>query len=429
MSFIPPRGMRDIEPEEFQLQEKIRSTFLEVAALFGFKIMEPSPLEALRTLEAKTGPSIQDEIYFFKDKGGRDLALRFDLTVGITRYIASRKDLHLPAKLGAFSSMWRYDEPQYGRYRWLHQWDVEIFGPTDVESDAEVIDFTSTLMKRVGLGESSIEIGDRRIIEEYIRKILGIDDDAIVIEMLRAVDKVGKKSLEDIVNEYGRKGGSEDDLKKLIGFGRTRGEANKMLVSLEEIGISNTGFVADLMDSIKYRGVKNAVLNMSIVRGLDYYTGIVFEVFAKEDKDLGAIAGGGRYDSLPFVFGRRDLGATGAAGGVERIALALSKKSTNRFDGARVFVAYTGIELKKVASRIATDLRSQGITCETEISGRSLRKQMDAASQKSIRFVVIVAPRELSTGKVVLKDMESGEEEEISTKVLHSEIKSLSDSK
>ena len=105
MEFTPPRGMRDIDPEEFILQEKIRSTFLEVSKLFGFKLMEPSPMESLRALEAKSGPGIKNEIYHFKDKGNRDLGLRFDLTIGMTRYVSSRRDLQLPAKLGAFSTM------------------------------------------------------------------------------------------------------------------------------------------------------------------------------------------------------------------------------------------------------------------------------------------------------------------------------------
>ncbi|MCP8318098.1 MAG: ATP phosphoribosyltransferase regulatory subunit, partial [archaeon] len=125
MKFQLPRGMRDLEPEDFELLERIRSNFLEVTKIFGFKLMEPSPIELLSTLEAKSGPTISDEIYCFKDKGGRELGLRFDLTVGLTRFVASRRDLQLPIKLCSFSSMWRYDEPQYGRYRWFYQWDAE----------------------------------------------------------------------------------------------------------------------------------------------------------------------------------------------------------------------------------------------------------------------------------------------------------------
>ena len=119
-----PRGLRDIEPEEFKKVEWLREKFMETLDLFGFNKMELSPIENLSTLETKSGPSIVNEIYYFKDKAQRDLGLRFDLTVGISRYISSRRDLEFPIKIGSFSGVWRYDEPQHGRYRWFYQWDA-----------------------------------------------------------------------------------------------------------------------------------------------------------------------------------------------------------------------------------------------------------------------------------------------------------------
>ncbi|MBI4258246.1 MAG: ATP phosphoribosyltransferase regulatory subunit, partial [Thaumarchaeota archaeon] len=125
--------MRDIEPDDYSLLEKVRDAFSETCRVLGFRQMEPSPLELLSTLEAKSGAGIREEIYHFTDKGGRDVGLRFDLTVGLTRFVASRRDLSMPLKLAAFSSMWRYDEPQHGRFRWFYQWDAEIFGAAGVE--------------------------------------------------------------------------------------------------------------------------------------------------------------------------------------------------------------------------------------------------------------------------------------------------------
>ena len=118
-----------------------------MARIYNFKVMEPASIEHLATLRAKSGEEIDGEIYAFKDKGGRDVGLRFDLTVGMTRYVCSRKDLKHPAKLAAFGGMWRYDEPQYARFRWAHQWDLEIFGPPSVDSDAEVIDASTAILK------------------------------------------------------------------------------------------------------------------------------------------------------------------------------------------------------------------------------------------------------------------------------------------
>ena len=131
-----PRGMRDLEADEFASISYVRDRFLETARLFNFQLIEPSPLESLSTLEAKGGVAISNEIYAFKDKGGRDVGLRFDLTIGLTRYVASRRDLKMPTKLATFAGVWRYDEPQAGRYRYFHQWDVEVYGPFSQESDA-----------------------------------------------------------------------------------------------------------------------------------------------------------------------------------------------------------------------------------------------------------------------------------------------------
>jgi len=199
-----PRGMRDIEYEEYMLIEHTRSKFMECCKLFGFNLMEPSPLEMLSTLEAKSGPMIKDEIYAFKDKGGRDVALRFDLTVGLTRYIASRRDVKIPAKLAAFSSVWRYDEPQQGRYRWFHQWDIEIYDNFSIESDADVIEFVKHYFKLLGI-DVSIDVSDRALVEQFIRERLGIDDEDKVLDMLRAVDKLSKKDEDSILKEYASK--------------------------------------------------------------------------------------------------------------------------------------------------------------------------------------------------------------------------------
>src|SRR5579872_7537504 len=149
MDFALPRGLRDISPEDQESFEIIRSAFIETCRIFDYKLMEPSSLELLETLEAKSGPAIRDEIYFFKDKSDRELGLRFDLTVGITRYVTSKRELAPPIRLGSFASVWRYDEPQYGKYRWFYQWDAELFGPSNAEADAEIIEFTSLLFKKL----------------------------------------------------------------------------------------------------------------------------------------------------------------------------------------------------------------------------------------------------------------------------------------
>ena len=183
--------MRDLAPEEFYNINYIEEKFLETTSLFNFKFMQPSPLTCFSTLETKSGASISNEIYSFIDRGSRSVALRFDLTIGLTRFVA-RRDLKMPVKVGAFAGVWRYDEPQAGRYRYFHQWDVEVYGSFSQESDAEVIEFISVFFKKAGL-DVIIEINDRQLMEEYVRNRLGVSDEQMILEMFRAVDKVRKK--------------------------------------------------------------------------------------------------------------------------------------------------------------------------------------------------------------------------------------------
>jgi histidyl-tRNA synthetase len=406
--------MRDLEPEDFELLERIRSNFIEVTKIFGFKLMEPSPIELLSTLEAKSGPAISNEIYYFKDKAGRELGLRFDLTVGLTRFVASRRDLQLPIKLCSFSSMWRYDEPQFGRYRWFYQWDAEIFGSKSIEADAEIIELTNMIFDKLGLKNCIIEIGDRKVVEEYVRREMKTNDERLILDALRALDKVKKKTIQQIIDEYADKGINESIMSKIIEFGNLRGKPDDIINSLKEQGLQNLDNLIRLTESLDTRGMKNVLLSMGIVRGLDYYDGIVFEVFDEKNTDIGALAGGGRFDSLPAVFDRPDLAATGVAGGVERIAIALSKMGKAKSEElSLIYVAYANKDFIKPATRLASELRKNGIRVEYDLSGKNLKKQMEVASSLNAKYVLILAPREYSQKKIVAKNMINGTEVQI----------------
>ena len=198
--------MKDFESDELAKIEIIRQKFIDVSKLFDFSLMDPSPLESLSTLEAKSGPAIREEIYFFKDKGERDVALRFDFTVGLTRYVASQKSLKLPAKFGSFGGVFRYDEPQKGRYRFFHQWNVEIFGKPSLESESEIIEFTSRLFDSLGIQNIQIQLNHRKIVESFIKNNYPYFDpkqqEKIFGDSFRLVDKIAKKSRDDLLIEY-----------------------------------------------------------------------------------------------------------------------------------------------------------------------------------------------------------------------------------
>ncbi len=403
-----PRGMRDLDPQEYANIDYVRDRFFEIARLFNFQLTEPSPLETLDTLEAKSGTAISSEIYAFKDKGGRDIALRFDLTIGLTRYVASRRDLKIPVKLAAFSGVWRYDEPQAGRYRYFNQWDIEVYGPFTQESDAEIIEFIYRFFEALGL-KVTIEINDRQLLEQYITKKLGISSQETVIEMLHAVDKVPKKGAQNVLAEYKDKI-ELSKLQALMGVSSVKGNIDQVASKVDVNGLNSWQQLIGLMDSLNARMVQGARINLGIVRGLDYYSGIVFEAF-DESTNSSALVGGGRYNKLTEAFGRKDIGATGAAGGVERIVMALQKHNILKQPKKQlVYVANTSDDLRAKTLELVSYLRTGRIPVDYDILGRALRKQLNDASNKRAEFVVIVAPNEIQAGQVIIRSMNDGAE-------------------
>lgn len=458
-----PRGMRDFEGADSAGIERVRSDFMRVCGLYGFEHVDPSPLECLSTLETRSGPAIRDEIYHFEDKGGRRVALRFDLTMGLARRAASQRSERLPSKVSSFGGVFRYDEPQRGRYRYFHQWDVEVFGRPTAETDAEIIEMTSVLFESLGLGDVSIQVCHRNLIESKIMEVFGDGTpEHRVSGILRAVDKTAKKSKEEIMAQYledasisgagaSTGGGSGSDgpratsdtasmLGQVLDFARIRGSIGDVTRAagggIE--GLEGWDRLTEVFDLLSDRGVNNVEMNLGIVRGLDYYSGMVFEVFdsngAGGDGDgapLGALAGGGRYDALTSAFGRDDLGAAGVAGGVERIVLAMQRRGildgrgTTRSGGSAsapaVAVLYAAPESGRTAARIASALRRCGIATEFDIAGRGLKKQLGNASQQGIALAIIAGLRDVdgdsggdsehsgnSNSRVALRKMEDG---------------------
>ncbi|MEO9319128.1 MAG: histidine--tRNA ligase [Nitrososphaera sp.] len=405
-----PRGMRDLEPGDFASINYVKEKFLQTAEAFNFQIMEPTPVELLATMEAKSGAAISNETYSFMDKGDRKVALRFDLTIGLTRYVASRRDLKFPLKLASFAGVWRYDEPQAGRYRYFHQWDIEVYGPFSVESDAEVIAFVARFFQTLGL-KVKIHVNDRRLLEEFIRTNLSASDEREIGEMFRAVDKLPKKGREAIIKEYEGKV-QPDKLLDLLDICSHKGSAQDLLAGQPNISsLASWPFLTDLMASLNSRGVENVVIDLGVVRGLDYYSGTVFEVFDLADPGAGALVGGGRYDSLTSAFGRSEIGATGAAGGIERIVLSLQSKSLLPSQKKKlVYVASAAESARHTALEVASKLRGQNIATDYDMMKKNLRKQLEDASAKDADAVIILAESELQSGKFTLRNMKTGNE-------------------
>jgi histidyl-tRNA synthetase len=397
-----PRGMRDIEFEESKYMELMRQKFIDAAQKFNFNFMEPSPLELLSTLEAKSGPSISNETYSFTDKGGRMIGLRFDLTVGLSRFVSQRRELKMPTKLASFGGVWRYDEPQFGRYRYFHQWDVEIFGSFSNEADSEIIEFVYKFLENLGL-EVVVEINHRQIIERFVREKLGISAISTIGEMLLSVDNLSKKKPQQIYEEYvGKLNLSK--LRELIEFSNFKGKPE----DCPDINILETfeGWKStlEIFDSLKSRGVKNVQLNLGVVRGLDYYSGLVFEVFDPSTA-IGALVGGGRYDKLTEIFGRKDIGTTGAAGGVERILSAMRNHNLMKLKSKPlIYVVYSSENVKNYAIRIVSDLRTSGYTTDYDFQGRRIDKQINEAISRRASAIVVVDQDEIKNQIVTIRN-------------------------
>lgn len=417
--------MKDFEADELAKIENIREKFIETTNLFGFRLMDPSPIESLSTLEAKSGPAIREEIYFFKDKGERDIALRFDFTVGLTRYVASQKSLKLPAKFGSFGGVFRYDEPQKGRYRFFHQWNVEIFGKPSLESESEIIEFTSRLFDSLNIQNIQIQLNHRKIIESFIKNNYPYFDpkqqEQIYGDCFRLVDKVAKKSKDELLKEYEHI--PSEFTTKLLDLAAISGTPEEIEQKTDVSQLDSWDYLKELSNSLNNRGVENFQINFGIVRGLDYYSGMVFEVFDTKSK-LGALAGGGRYDSLTKAFGREDIGATGVAGGVERMILTMEEQGISDLkSNSRVSVLYVNDDMQKLAMNLASNLRLGGINTEVDLLGRPLKKQMEIASDS--RFAIIVAPKEILEKKVVVRNMSNGTETKILVEDLISDPESI----
>ena len=274
-----PRGMKDFEKLESSKIEYVREKFIQTCKIFGYELMEPSPIELLSVLEAKSGSSIKDEIYYFKDKGDREVALRFDFTVGLTRYAASQQSMKLPAKLASFGGAWRYDEPQKGRYRFFHQWDIEIFGKASLEADAEIIEFTSQFFSELGLTDNIvIDISHRKLVESYINKIFSSNDPSLVTDILRAIDKITKKPKVEILKEYQEKGYKKDNLEDILKFSELKGALEEIEPKIRVNELDGWNELKHIYNSLKNRNVDNIRINFGIVRGLDYYSGVVLSL-------------------------------------------------------------------------------------------------------------------------------------------------------
>jgi histidyl-tRNA synthetase len=316
--------------------------------------------------------------------------------------------------------MWRYDNPQYARYRSFFQWDAEIYGCSEAEADAEIIALTVDILENVGL-DFEIRISNRKLIEGFLLG-LGIEKKSL-LDVLRVIDKKSKVAEKELSNEFKKYGLTNGKVKKILQFCSIT-SLEKVKALLPKNDLANEGFIEleNLFALLKaYKKSNKCRLDLSIVRGIDYYTGIVYEAWIKGESDIGAVAGGGRYDDLLGLYGK-PMPATGIAGGIERLLLSLEKANVlpEIASVPKFFLAYATPDVFNDALEVLRKTRETGLSIAMDLNKRDLRKQFEYANKIGVQFVLIVGKKELAAGKLRLRDMKSGDEKEIDLEELKS---------
>lgn len=422
--------MRDLLPEEMIARNFIIDRIKEVFELYGFMPLETPILESWDVLSAKGagGPEVLEETYKFKDKGGRYVGLRYDLTVPLARVVASNPTLPLPFKRYHISRVWRYGDVAKGRLREFWQADVDTVGVKSVLADAEIIACAIDVFKKLGFKEFTIRINHRKILSALI-KYSGVKENKI-FEAYRAIDRMDKVGLEGVKKELRNRGISSEASEKLLSLIGLEGEAEEVLRDAEELihdypeGIEGINGLREIIGYLEAMNIEPRFrVDLSLARGLDYYTGPIFEASAA--KGIGSLAGGGRYDQLIGLLSGRDVPATGISLGIERIVEVM--KSFNMINveksKLKVFVAVTSKDLIKDALRFSQRLRGENIPTEIDLKGRSLSKQLEYADSKGVKIVAIIGKRELDKGAIKLRDMVKRKEQEVPIEEAIKEIK------
>ena len=434
-----PKGTRDFSPEEMAKRNYIFDTIRSVYALYGFQQIETPAMETLQTLMGKYGEE-GDKLLFkvlnsgdflskvsdeeLKDGNPLHLAaricekgLRYDLTVPFARYVVMHRDeLQLPFKRYQIQPVWRADRPQRGRYREFYQCDADVVGSDSLLNEVELMQIIDTVFTRLGVNVQ-IKINNRKILTG-IAEVIGEADK--IVDITVAIDKLDKIGLENVNEELRNDGISESAIEKLQPIIQLSGDNDQKLNVIREVlkdsetglkGVEETAFI---LDTLKTVGLKNEMqLDLTLARGLNYYTGAIFEVKAL-DTPMGSITGGGRYDNLTGIFGMPGISGVGISFGADRIydvlnALDLYPKEA--VTSTQLLFVNFGPKETAYCLPLVAKAREAGIRTEIYPDSSKMKKQMSYANAKAIQFVAIAGENEIAEGKVTLKNMTTGEQQ------------------
>ncbi|HSM18687.1 MAG TPA: histidine--tRNA ligase [Gemmatimonadales bacterium] len=429
MSFQALPGFRDFYPDAMALRSHIFATWRRVAASYGFEEFDGPPLEPLDLFTAKSGQEIVDQLYAFEDKGGRTVALRPEMTPTLARMVGARGNaLKKPIRWFAISQLFRYERQQRGRLREHFQLNCDILGEAGPVADAEIIALALDAMRAFGLTPADVRarISDRRVLEALLRGA-GIADDRMPAAF-QAIDKVERMSRPRLTAMLTEHGHAPNDIDAIFRVAEIRtwdalAEALDRVPGGEDVG----GPLRTVMEALEAMGLGSFVdLDLSIVRGLDYYTGIVFELFDAE-KTFRAICGGGRYDTLLKSLGGTDLPALGFGMGDVVLGDLLADRGLvpPPSPSIEVFVAGATDEDLSDLLGLVHAFRDRGIRVEYSFRGSSLGKQLGLAASRGARFAVVIGPDDRARGEVVIKTLTDGSQRSVARAAAVDELASL----
>ena len=433
-----PKGTRDFSPVEMAKRNYIFNTIREVFYLYGFQQIETPSMENLSTLMGKYGEEgdkllfkIQNSGDYFSGLTDEELlsrnaaklaskfcekGLRYDLTVPFARYVVMHRDeISFPFKRFQIQPVWRADRPQKGRYREFYQCDADVVGSNSLLNEVELVQMIDAVFNKFGI-RVSIKINNRKILTG-IAEIIGEADK--IVDITVAIDKLDKIGLENVNAELASKGIPQEAIDKLqpiillSGSNDEKLETLKSVLAASETGLKGVEESEFILKTISTLGIKSEVeLDLTLARGLNYYTGAIFEVKAL-DVQIGSISGGGRYDNLTGVFGMDGMSGVGISFGADRIYDVLNQLDLYPKDAALgtqlLFVNFGEAEAAYVLPILAK-VRAAGIRAEIYPDSTKMKKQMSYANAKAISFVAIVGENEMNEGKVTLKNMATGEQ-------------------
>lgn len=403
------RGFREIYPEEMYIRKRVFETIKNVAESFGFSEIDGPSAEPLELFEIKSGQELVSQTFSFRDKSERFITLIPEITPTVSRMIAKRKDLVMPVKWYSFPKLWRYEEPQSGRLREFYQFNADIFGTSNVEADAEVIVLAISILNMLGLKDKyTIKISDRILIENVLRQ-MGASD---IEGMFKLIDKSGKITQEEFI-ELLRTYLSDEKILKLTKLLEFEGSAEDLRSFMDTENSEISGRLKTLQtleNYLKAYSITEYKFDFVTVRGLSYYTGIVFE--AKDNQgDYRTILGGGRYDKIVELFGSRSVPAVGF--GMGDAVLEMLMRREGLWKSAQPQLDYyliTDNKSRAYAIQILSKIRSYGYKADINLIDRSISNQFKYANKIKVKNVIIIGELEQSNNSISIKNMDSGEQ-------------------